>query len=239
MEIPLVMPLSQSSRSVPRRTIHRNKLRRVQAGVLGRTLLGILSLALAGCAATSQADEDALAAQRYQKLLAGLDISLPVTRAPFDEIHVEWKERLDQAYVYREYQGDYRYVHNALRSLIHAARARKLKRSGPAFVLYYDDPGEVPVAELRARVCLTVEPGATAIGDWKSDRLPMATVVYAVVAGPLHNLPRVYPALFAYLGKFGWVENGPIREVYLIEPGSVSNDEWLMSEVQVPWRAGS
>ncbi len=233
------MHSSQSSASVSWRKTFWTKLPGAQAGVLGWTLLGLLSLALVGCAAASKADEEALAARRYQERLAGLDISLPVTRAPFDEIHVEWKERLDQAYVYREYQGDYRQVHSALRSLINAARARKLKRSGPAFVLYYDDPGEVPVAELRARVCLTVEPGAAAIGDWKADRLPMATVVYAVVAGPLHNLPRVYPSLFAYLGKFGWVENGPIREVYLIEPGSVSNDEWLMSEVQVPWRAGN
>jgi effector-binding domain-containing protein len=59
-------------------------------------------------------------------------------------------------------------------------------------------------------------------------------VVYAVIGGPYPDVPRAYPGLYAYLAKQGWVENGPVRETYLIPPTSVSRWDELMTEVQIP-----
>ena len=44
--------------------------------------------------------------------------------------------------------------------------------------------------------------------------------------------------VFAFLRKLGWQKSGPVREVYLVNPGSVASYGELLAEVQVPWSQG-
>ncbi|MBK7877535.1 MAG: GyrI-like domain-containing protein [Planctomycetes bacterium] len=159
---------------------------------------------------------------------------LPLTRAPFDAVHANYKERLEQAYVYRELVGSYTATGRALPELHAALERAGLRASGPPFALYYDDPGKVPVSELKSRACIPVEALPSASLGLLADVLPRAHVVYAYVAGPYPDAPRAYPGLFAYLGRMGWVEAGPIREVYHVPPASVTSFDDLVCEVQVP-----
>lgn len=151
---------------------------------------------------------------------------------------VAWKERLEQPYVYLEHVGDYRRLGEAMRGLLERVRLAELDVSGAPFALFYDDPASVPADRLRARVCVPVRAGASAAAGLQADLLPRALVVYAEVGGAYPELPRAYPALFAFLRDHGWKPAGPLREIYLVDPGSVADWRELQSEIQVPWTRG-
>jgi effector-binding domain-containing protein len=188
----------------------------------------ILPLA-AACSATSLAPERT-SGPRTPDILPDLSIS----RAPFHDIDVAWKERLGQPYVHLDSTGSYTGIGRLLEAVHQAARDQGIAPAGPPFALYYDDPGLVPVEELRMRACLPVAGAVAPLPPLGFDVLPATTVVYALVAGPYPEVPRAYPGLFAYLEELGWVEDGPVREIYLVDPGTVESWDELVTEVQVP-----
>jgi len=164
---------------------------------------------------------------------------LPVSQPPFRSIHANWKQRIDQPYVYVEFQGSYTETGRLLPQVHRAMVDQGLEPAGPPFALFYDDPGTTPVEQLRSRACVPVEDVADPQGELDFDVLPSTTVVYAFVAGAYPDVPRSYPGIYAYLGAQGWVENGPIRETYLVAPESVESFDALLTEVQVPVTYGN
>lgn len=168
-----------------------------------------------------------------------LSLDLPLTRAPYAEVHANFKERLDQPYVYLEHRGSYLETMRALPKLAKAAADAGLELAGPPFGLYYDDPGVVAVGELRSRVCLPITAESfEKAPDAMLDILPQATVVYAYVAGAYPEVPRALPGLLGYMRSMRWRENGPVREVYLVQPGAGVADSNLVCELQVPVQGG-
>lgn len=166
------------------------------------------------------------------------DFGVRVTEAPFTEVYANYKERLEQPYVYTEVRGSYTRTGRALEGLHETLRARGLHASGPPFALYFDDPGRVPESELRSRACFPIELPAVEVAGLPIDVLPRAHVAYAVVRGPYPEVPRAYPGIYAYLQRMGWVEAGPIREIYLVPPTAVSDFDELLCEVQIPAAVG-
>jgi effector-binding domain-containing protein len=162
------------------------------------------------------------------------EFGVRVTAPPYDEVHASYKERLEQPYVFAELRGSYTRTGRALEGLHAALKERGLVASGPPFALYFDDPGRVPESELRSRACFPVDVAPHAITGVPADVLPRAHVVYAVVRGPYPEVPRAYPGLYGYLGRMGWVEAGPIREIYLVPPTAVADFGQLLCEVQIP-----
>ena len=160
---------------------------------------------------------------------------VPVSVAPFDTVHADWKQRLEELYVYVELEGDYRGIGGALERADTAMRAQGLEAAGPPFALYYDDPATVPTDRLRARACFPVAAPSTPDAPLAYDVLDGATVVYAFAAGPYPEVPRAYPGLYAYLERIGWEERpeSPVREVYLVNPASVDDWDELVCEIQI------
>lgn len=157
-----------------------------------------------------------------------------ISRAPFEEVHCAYKERLDQPYVFLELTGSYAVSGRSIPELARLMKEQGLVPSGPPFGLYFDDPGQVPVDRLRARVGFPVESQAAVREPLRVDVLPSATVAYALVGGAYPEVPRSYPGLLAYVHKMHWVLAGPIREIYLVEPASVKDWTELRCEVQIP-----
>jgi effector-binding domain-containing protein len=186
---------------------------------------------LAACQATTGATS---APATHARLAAVEQPDLPVARAPYDALKANWKQRLDQAYVFVEVRGDYRDIGRAIERAFAAADAASIEVVGPPFALYFDDPGKVAVDQLRARACLPVAKPIETHEPLGSDVLDSTTVVYAYVGGPYPEVPRAYPGLFAYMRELDWVESGPIREIYLQDPGKVASWDELVTEVQIP-----
>lgn len=159
---------------------------------------------------------------------------LAVSHPPFSDLVANYKERLEQAYVFVELRGPYTETGRSLPGLHARLAAQGVAVTGPPFALFYDDPGRVPAAELRSRACFPVErPPDPALG-FEAEVLPAATVVYAVVSGPYPGVPRAYPGLDAFAERMGWVEAGPLREIYLTSPASVASYDELLCEIQLP-----
>ncbi len=188
------------------------------------TLLGLIStLSFVACQ-TSPAPQ----------ALPAYTPDIAVTQAPYTDVTANWKQRLDQPYVYFDNRGDYRLAGQRFSALHEALQDEGVAASGPPFMLFYDDPAEVPLKELRSRVCLPVASAVGATDKFQYAVLPSTTVVYAVVAGPYPEAPRAYPGLYRYLESMHWVENGPLREIYLVRPNASGNWDELLCEIQIP-----
>lgn len=166
----------------------------------------------------------------------GLEVhpDLPVSRPPFDQVAANWKHRRAQPYAFLEARGSYTQIGALLADLVAEAQRQDLAVDGPPFALYFDDPGSVPVAELRLRACLPLAGPVAVDAPLGFEVLPSTTVVYAFASGPYPDVPRAYPALYRYMAELGWREDGPLRESYLINPGEVSDYAELVTEIQIP-----
>jgi AraC family transcriptional regulator len=159
---------------------------------------------------------------------------LPVARAPFEDVQVNWKQRLREAYVFVEHTGSYTRIAEAFEACSAALRAQGVEPSSAPFALYYDDPGKVAASQLRARACYPVAAPQTVQAPLACDVLDGTTVVYAFVGGPYSEVPQAYPALYAFMRSLNWAETGPVREVYLSDPAAVTSPDDLVCEVQIP-----
>lgn len=166
--------------------------------------------------------------------LASGSASVRQASAPLE---ANWKERLEQPYVFLDVEGDYRRIAGALRELQAAAQQQGLVRNGELFALFFDDPGRVEIDELRSRVCFPVAERPDHLGSTlQFEVLPRAMVVYARVQGAHSAVGPAYPALFSYLRELGWQQGGPVREIYLSSPRAADRAE-LLTEIQIPWAA--
>jgi DNA gyrase inhibitor GyrI len=185
----------------------------------------VLAVAVsAGCAARPEA-----------QLVQEPDVALTVD--PGHAVHADWKERLEEPYLYLEHVGDYRDLGARMLELFERVDRARIEPSGPPFALYFDDPGRVPLDELRSRACVPVGRALRAPEGLGYDVLPRATVAYAVVAGAYAEVPRALPGIFRYLSERGWTAHGPVREVYLNAADARETAE-LRTELQVPWTFG-
>lgn len=159
---------------------------------------------------------------------------LPTSQPPFTEVHANWKQRIDQPYVYVEFVGSYTETGRLLPMVHQSMLEQGLEPIGPPFALYYDDPGQTPVESLRSRACVPVADRVTPASGLAFDLLPSTTVVYAFASGPYPEVPRAYAGMYDYMEANSWIENGPIRETYLVSPGAVTTFDELLTEVQIP-----
>lgn len=193
---------------------------------------GCVSALLLGCTASSNSSASGAVdgGATDWSYVPDLEVSHP----PFDAMRVDWKQRLDQPYVFIEHQGSYTETGRLLPELQESMRAQGLRAAGPPFALFYDDPGTTAAVELRSRACIPVDRPVQPDAPLAYDVLPSTTVVYAVVSGAYPEVPRSYPGLFAYMRRMRWVEDGPIREIYLVRPDAVADWSELRCEVQLP-----
>jgi effector-binding domain-containing protein len=153
---------------------------------------------------------------------------------PTEALAINWKQRVDEPYLYVEHHGDYRAIGASFGRLLGACEAAGIGICGPMFALYYDDPGRVATGALLARACVPVGPEVAPRGILRFDVLPSEPVAYAVVPGAYAGVSRSYPQLLDYVRERGWQVAGPIRETYL-NPEAIASGGDLVTEVQVPW----
>ena len=159
---------------------------------------------------------------------------LAISHPPFEEVHCNWKDRIDQSYVYLEHVGPYARTGALIPEVHRILNTQRIKPAGPPFSLFYDDPGSKPPGELRSRACVPVGPWTRPARPLSKDALPSRTVAYAVAAGPYPGVPACYPGIFGYLSRMNWKLSGPIREIYMVPPSEVTGYEGLLCEVQMP-----
>jgi len=164
-------------------------------------------------------------------------VDVPTSFAPFDVVHVQWKQRLAEPYIYLDHIGDYRQAGPRIAELMTQAADQGAPIAGPPFILFYDDPGITPASALRARIAIAIEGDFTARAPLYLDTLDGANVAYAAIGGPFPDVPRAYSGMLEYMASRGWAARSPIREIYLTSPANTPPSE-LVTEVQIPWYPG-
>ncbi|MHC4378481.1 MAG: GyrI-like domain-containing protein [Planctomycetota bacterium] len=159
-----------------------------------------------------------------------------ITAAPFETVHVQWKQALDTPYVYLSLQGDYRDAVRYVGSLMQHLESQGVRPTGPPFALYFDDPLEVPIQDRRFQVAVPVDGMASVTAPLGFSVLPSRNLIYSRVSGSYPDAEQAYPQMFQYLRDRSWVLDGPIRQILLVDPASVATFNELVSEVQMPFR---
>ncbi len=111
----------------------------------------------------------------------------------------------------------------------------------PVFVCHETSPEEAMRAAEEGNadieVALPVAAPVTITAKDQNDitcyELPGGTMVKAIHKGPYETSETTYYEIFAWLEQQGKQVTGPIREVYLNDPGEVEEEE-IMTEIYVP-----
>ena len=75
-----------------------------------------------------------------------------------------------------KHNGSYTRIGETMEKLAEWARAKKLEPAGNPFCLYYDNPGETPVDELRSEACIPVRRSFRGQGEVVPNEFPEAAV---------------------------------------------------------------
>lgn len=169
------------------------------------------------------------------KYVTAPDVTL--TAAPFETVHVQWKQALEQPYTYIDLRGDYGDAVRYVAELMQHLESQGVRPAGPPFALFYDDPLEVPVEGRRYRVGVPVDGVASVTAPLGFSVIPSRNLIYSRVSGAYPDADQAYPQMFQYMRDRSWVLDGPIRQILLVDPSSVATFNELVSEVQMPFRA--
>jgi AraC family transcriptional regulator len=101
--------------------------------------------------------------------------------------------------------------------------------------IFYDDPGEVALEQLRSHAGFELAKGARAPKGLETVVLPAARAAVLTLGGPYVGLPTAYHYLYrTWLPALGEVPNdAPSYEVYLNSPMDTAS-EGLLTEICVP-----
>ena len=202
--------------------------------ILGAALAAAL---LSGCSSTGLTtvkDWFGTGDSQSPKFVTAPDVT--ITAAPFETVHVQWKQALDTPYVYMSLQGDYRDAVRYVGSLMQHLESQGIRPTGPPFALYFDDPLAVPTEDCRFQVAVPVDGMTSATAPLGFSVLPTRNLIYSRIRGCYPDTDQAYPQMFEYLRDRSWVLDGPIRQILLVDPASVATFNELISEVQMPFR---
>lgn len=212
-----------------------------KAALLIAALLASASLNSCGSTGGARAATPARGASRVRAVPeapspASITPDLPISRPPFARVEASWKDRMEVPYAYLEHRGTYAETGALIPALLRELAAQGLEPDGAPFALFYDDPGQTPVTQLRSRACVPLRGRPRVVAPLRFELLPSRTVAYAFAAGPYPEVPRAYPGLLQYAAGMNWEPAGPIRETYLVAPGPGVRMDALLTEIQVPVR---
>lgn len=117
----------------------------------------------------------------------------------------------------------------AFERLMAHAQASGAQFAGPPFNQYPEPPGP----DFTFLVCMPVLPGATAGEGVSVEELPGGEAATLLHRGPYDQVEPSWQRLMEWVAASGRQPAGPVREVYLNEPGTVPPDE-LLTEMIVP-----
>jgi effector-binding domain-containing protein len=195
----------------------------------------LIAVTLTGCLARTSASTGPAPATPQAAWARGTYVpTLPISHPPFGEFNASWMQRLDQPYIYMEQFGTYTATADHIPAVLREMRAQGLEPSGAPFCLFYDDPAQTPVNELYSRACIPIDSARSPTTPLRYDVLPSRTVAYAIISGHYDEAPRAYPHIIDYMRSKSWAIDGPIREIYVVQPGAARTPADLVCEIQIP-----
>jgi effector-binding domain-containing protein len=109
-----------------------------------------------------------------------------------------------------------------------------LRMAGPPLSIY-PNPEKVAPKEMEYEAGVPIVGEVREEGRIRIKKVPAQQVLATIHKGPYKEIEPVYKALMEYIMKNGYEVVGAPMEIYLNNPGEVSENE-LLTEVQFPVR---
>jgi effector-binding domain-containing protein/DNA-binding transcriptional MerR regulator len=110
-----------------------------------------------------------------------------------------------------------------------------LRPAGPPFAIYHDP--EFREEDIDIEVGIPVAEPVDGTAEVAGGTLPGGTVAFTLHCGPYDEIGAAYRAVFTWIAEHGHEMAGPPREVYLTDPGQVSDPAEYRTEVLWPIRS--
>jgi len=106
--------------------------------------------------------------------------------------------------------------------------------AGMPFTMYhYDVEGEFDPSDIDMEAAVPTASVLESKGDIEAKELPGCMVAFVMHKGPYQEMEPAYEAIADFVKENGYKYSGPPREIYLNDPGEVSQSE-LLTEIQFP-----
>ena len=132
-------------------------------------------------------------------------------------------------------KGHFSQIPSAFDRLYSWISKKGYKPRGPAIVVYYNIPGQVPDDqlswELRSEIGekqAAIKPDEQGLGVKRVGAVQVATTMYK---GPYEKMEGTYRALTEWVSKNSYEINGPVEELYF---NSSARPEELITEIRFP-----
>lgn len=133
--------------------------------------------------------------------------------------------------------GSYEQIQGAFRRLYLWTEHHMLVPTGMPVGVYFDDPLETPVADLRWEIWAPVAEGSTPLETSEDDFgvkiVEACTVASVMHRGPYDTIGAVYAELADWASASGYTISGPPRETYYSDSDEVEIEETI-TELQFP-----
>lgn len=106
--------------------------------------------------------------------------------------------------------------------------------TGPPFALYFDP--EMNEQDIDMELCAPVGAGVDAEGELMYHVLPAGKYATTMHSGPYDQMTSTYEKMLEWMGENGFEPVAPVREVYLNDPGQVSDPSEIMTRIVWPVR---
>jgi len=133
-------------------------------------------------------------------------------------------------------QGPYDKVGPLFEELFEWLKKKGIEPSGPSFGIYYDDPEKTPPEKCRYEIGFPIDKDIE--GDERVEIKTYSPVEVATILhqGPYSTIGEKWGEICQWVEREGYEWAGPGREVYIKCPGTVSSEQELLTEIQIPIR---
>jgi len=146
---------------------------------------------------------------------------------------VQIKDQASFAYAYLDCVGSFTQIPQKMMEFMGAFFKQGLKPAGGPFAIYFNDPRQVPEAELKWLIGMPIAPGAAPVDPLKKGEFNHPKVAVCLHVGPYDKVGETYAKMMAFIDQNGWKVAGPAMEKYLNNPQMVTPDK-LQTELVLP-----
>ncbi len=146
---------------------------------------------------------------------------------------VQIKDQKAFFYTYLECTGSYNQISAKIGEFLEAYFGQGLGPFSGLMALYFNSPGEVPEADLKWRIGMSIGKETEPAAPLRKDVFDFPKVAKYLHVGPYDKVGEAYSKIMAYLDQNGWKAAGPAMETYLNNPMEVAPEK-LETEIILP-----
>jgi len=146
---------------------------------------------------------------------------------------VQIKDQASFAYAYLDCVGPFTQIPQKMMEFMGAFFKQGLKPAGGPFAIYFNDPRQVPEAELKWLIGMPIAPGAAPVDPLKKGEFNHPKVAVCLHVGPYEKVGETYAKMMAFIDQNGWKVIGPAMEKYFDNPQMVAPEK-LRTELVLP-----